>query len=160
MNKENIFKTSDVKAIYGVESWTVIRWADDFKAYLTKGACPDKPNTPRFFTYEDVEKLALIHEMRKVHRPTAEISAALAKGEKGIPPDDVNALVYVGNPNTPLALQERVKKLTAMLLEKDQMLKTANSNIENLERDRESLRRELRDAYIQIGNLQSRLNQK
>jgi len=84
------YRSSDVQKLFGVSHDTIRRWADEFQQYLSPSANPGT-GKHRLFTSDDVEKMALIHEMRRTNQAADDIAAALATGQRGSIPDSVEA---------------------------------------------------------------------
>jgi len=151
------YTNTQVAEIFEVERQTVLRWAKDFKEFLSPMANPGDGITHEY-TMEDIEKLALIRDMRKLRRPTDAIAAALMNGEIGTPPDDVQALSFLGSDIIPPQYQKRVealeKEITILKQEKQSLYEGKLKSDAKAEELREIIKQkdeELKQAYLQLG---------
>lgn len=160
------YSSKDLAQRFGVTNETIRSWSIEFKAYLSSGANPGD-NRHRRFTFEDLEVLTLVAEMRASHHTFEDIHASLATGERGVPAIDPAALMPLESQqqlallhDTINSLRAQISDLEAMRIAEKTRADRAEGSLAYSERlfkeqlaDKEKLIREL---YLEIAQLQAR----
>ena len=104
--------TGQLATAFGVSEITIKRWVTTFGDFMSQTAQPGNGKT-RMFDDDDVEKLALVAELRNKNLTEQEIYAALKRGDRGTPPTG-REITVITNSQTTQALaiaQDTIKKL-------------------------------------------------
>ncbi|MBA3868608.1 MAG: MerR family transcriptional regulator [Anaerolineae bacterium] len=147
-----MYTATQVSQLFNVSRETARRWAQEFKLYLSPTANPEKERQ-RAFTDSDMEVFALISEMKTQGRLFEDIRAALGAGQRGHAPANASALVQADIPRTS-ALQIRISSLETELTRSIDSNKHLEGRLDELTRQLEATKKELREAYKQIGRLE------
>lgn len=142
----HMYTATQASQLFNVSRETVRRWSSEFKAFLSPTANPAK-DRQRAFTDADMEVFALIAEMKLQGRLFEDIRAALGAGQRGSAPANASAIVQSDVPRA-TALQTRVASL-------EKALTHSEARREELQKQLDDTKRELREAYKQIGRLEA-----
>lgn len=129
------YQSKELAARWNIVGETLRQWSIEYARHLSDAASP-APGTHRKYTFEDVEVLQLVADMRGKNKSVQEIHDALDKGERGVPEVNPAALI-------PLEGQKQL----AMLY----------STIETLRADKDALEVHLRES-LQAGREKEALN--
>lgn len=147
-----MYSTIQVATLFNAARETVRKWAVEFEHELSPSANPGE-GRQRVFTDDDLEKIALIVEMKSQGKLYADIHAALANGQRGNPPPGAVAIVPTTTPRTSV-LQVRITNLERDLARTVDLAKEQTGVINELRRQLEETKAELRAAYKTIGRLE------
>lgn len=142
----HMYTATQAAQVFKVSRETVRRWSSEFKAFLSPTANPEK-DRQRAYTDSDMEVFALVAEQKAQGRLFEDIKAALGAGQRGSAPADAAAIVQSDAPRA-TALQARVANL-------EKALTHSEARREELQKQLDDTKRELRDAYKQIGRLEA-----
>lgn len=133
------------------------RWCLEFANYLSEDANPSE-HRKRMMNDADLAVFSLIAEMKGKGRVFADIHEALKAGERGVVPANPNAVVPADK--TRLAkLQSDVNRLAEALQSTQDDNRRLEGQVEALTTQLEDARRELREAYKQIGRLEAQADE-
>ncbi|MCC7130447.1 MAG: MerR family transcriptional regulator [Anaerolineae bacterium] len=147
-----MYTSLQVAAIFGLSRETIRRYADEFKDHLSPSANPS-PNRARSFNDADLAVVALVSELKRLGKQFDEIHAALSNGQRGAPPENARSIVLSDQPKV-TTLQSRVNRLEQELSAALDNAKHLEGRIEELSRQLEATKRDLREAYKEIGRME------
>lgn len=147
-----MYSAIQVATLFNSARETVRKWAVEFERELSPTANPGD-GRQRIFTDNDLEVIALIVEMKGQGKLYSDIHAALANGQRGQPPPGAVAIVPTTPPRTS-ALQARISSLETDLMHAIDVTKEQAGVINELRRQLEATKNDLREAYKQIGRLE------
>lgn len=147
-----MYTASQVATIFGLSRETIRRYAEEFKSHLSPSANPGSDRA-RTFTDADLSVFALVASMKHLGKRFDEIHAALVNGQRGDPPENARAVILSDQPKA-TALQAKVNHLERELSAALDNAKHLEGRIEELSRQLESTKRELREAYKEIGRME------
>lgn len=151
-----MYNIEQVAALYELNAETARRWAFEFREFLSDSANPPD-HRKRLLNPDDLAVFSLIAEMRQQGHVFTTIKDALREGKRGAMPATPSAVVPADK--TRLAkLQADVNRLTEALQVSMNDVTHLEGRLEEVTADREALRRELRAAYEEIGQLKAGIN--
>jgi DNA-binding transcriptional MerR regulator len=156
-----LYNTRHITNLFSVSHTTVKNWAIEFERHLSVTAAPGD-GRHRNFTDEDLEVLALIHELKKQGMTYSDIHAALDNGQRGNPPLRTTELIAATEQKQQLVLlTNRIRQLETQVQEleqyHDENLKQQGI-IKQLETEVNRYRVEVRELYEEIGLLKAKGN--
>ncbi len=109
-----MYKTTELRQIFGVSRQTIASWCGEFSEYLSPTATPSN-GTHRQLSDDDVRVMALVAEMSRAGRKFEEIHISLRADQRGDLPD-ITALLAQIDPETQLILYKtQVLELQAVV---------------------------------------------
>jgi DNA-binding transcriptional MerR regulator len=156
------YSSGDLIQRFNVTNETIRSWASEFRRHLSPGANPVEEGRHRRFTFDDLEVLTLVHEMREKKAHWEEIHASLDAGERAVPSTDLASLAPMESVREIERLHNIIEKLLGEIADLQLRLAAANTRADRAEGVRDSLtaqleetRHELREAHKQIGRLEA-----
>lgn len=116
-----MYTTSQLAARFNITDQTVKRYADEFRAYLSPTATPEKGST-RLFSDTDLAVYDLIVTMKADRKQFEQIHAALKSGQRGAVVDMDTVGLSVAQSTAQLRLIARIRDLETELA-KEQALR-------------------------------------
>ena len=147
------YSATQVSQIFSVTRESVRRWAVEFADHLSATA-NRSDGRQRAFTDSDLEVLALVASEKQAGKRFDEIHAMLSNGQRGSAPAGVSALALNEQPKL-TQLQARANNLEAQLTEAQKTNQHLEGRLDELQRQLEATKKELREAYKQIGRLEA-----
>lgn len=150
-----MYKTTDLRQLFGVSRQTISAWCSEFEAYLSPTATPSD-GSHRQLTDDDLSVLALVSEMSRAGRPFVEIHAALGAGQRGELPDVSSSELVPLDANSQLALMrakvlDMATRIDTLQTERDEAVGRAKE----LREQHDQLWAELKEAYRQMARLEA-----
>lgn len=148
-----MYSLDQIASLFDTSRENARRWCLEFSKYLSEDANPPTPRK-RLLNDDDLAVFSLIAEMKGQGRVFADIHEALAEGKRGVVPANPSAVVPADK--TKLAkLQADVSRLTEALQVTMDENKELRGENKSLTTQLETIRRELSEAYKQIGRLEA-----
>lgn len=147
------YTATQVSQIFSVTRESVRRWAVEFADHLSSTANRGD-GRQRAFTDSDLEVLALVASEKQAGKRFDEIHAMLSNGQRGSAPAGVSALALSEQPRA-TALQAKVTQLEAQLSTVLNTNQRLEGRLDEINRQLEATKRELREAYKEIGRLEA-----
>jgi DNA-binding transcriptional MerR regulator len=151
-----MYSSHNICEFFNISRETVRTWSDEFGAWLSATAKPEK-GRQRQFTDSDLRVFALVSDMKKQGLLYADIKAALGAGQRGEIPDTVYAVVP-GERNRLAELQTRIDDLQTALSTALEDRQRMAGQIELLTRQLEAAQDENRRLNREIGRLEQRID--
>jgi DNA-binding transcriptional MerR regulator len=145
-------KTKDVCDKFAVSRETVRGWSQQFQAYLSPGANPEK-GSQRVYSDDDLSVFALIATMRNEGASADTIAAALASGQRGIAPTE-SQIALPADAGTP-ALKRKIIHLVQELEDTRALLLKSEGKVELLQQQLGEKEAALRALYREIARLEA-----
>jgi DNA-binding transcriptional MerR regulator len=147
-----MYSLDSVANLFDTSRENARRWCLEFKSFLSENANPPE-HRKRMLNDDDLAVFSLIAEYKVRGLVFADIRKALERGERGVVPANPSAVVPADK--TRLAkLQSDVNRLAEALQVTQANNQRLEGQVEALTVQLEETRRELRDAYKQIGRLE------
>jgi DNA-binding transcriptional MerR regulator len=145
------YQSKHVATLFDLNPATLRKWCLEFAAYLSPTASPGE-GRHRLYTNDDLAVISLVKQMKSEGALYEDIHVALAAGERGALPDlPSHDLIDVAASESGLALLNQFRQLSDRVERLEKQITHQQSD------ENERLRRELRDAYIEIGQLRAQL---
>jgi DNA-binding transcriptional MerR regulator len=151
-----MYSSHNVCEFFEISRETVRSWSREFAPYLSPTANPEQ-GRQRQFTDADLRVLSLVADFKKQGLLYSDAHAALQAGQRGDLPDTVHAIVP-GERNRLAEMEQQVRELRAALSEAIEDRQNFAGQVEALTKQLEQTRRELREAYKEIGRLEARMD--
>lgn len=158
------YQSKELAARWAISGETLRQWSIEVRRHLSDGATP-APGQHRRYTFEDVEVLQLVADMRGKNKSWPDIHTALDEGERGVPEVDPAALIPLEGQRQLSVLYNTIETLRA---DKDALeselraaqeaggQKDALNNL--LMRQLEAAQQEIKTLNREIGRLETRIN--
>jgi DNA-binding transcriptional MerR regulator len=146
-----MYKVQQIANLVGVSVETVRRWCLEFADDLDDDANSGEGRT-RLLTLDDWSVLSLVAEMKGQGRTYADIHKALKEGRRGAVPANPDAIIPADRSRL-AKLQSEVARLLDVVDQLTKDLDKREGRIEELTLQLAVVRRELSEAYKEIGRL-------
>lgn len=150
------YYSKDLSRRFNITNETLRQWTLEFKRHLSPGANPGDGQHRRF-TFDDLEVLTLVHEMRQKKLPYEDIHASLDVGERGVPSVDPAALVPLESQKQLALLYETIDRLKGQVADLDAQVAAEKLRANRAEGAQDSLQQQLRDAQETIIQLRIKI---
>lgn len=151
------YASKDLVARFGITAETLRQWTHEFKRHLSPGANPGGGQHRRF-TFEDLEVLTLVAEMRRQKHSWEDIHASLDAGERGVPSIDPAALIPLESQQQLALLHQTIERLREQVGSLEAQLTAATTRADRAEGAQDSLRQQLEEARETIVQLRIRIH--
>jgi DNA-binding transcriptional MerR regulator len=151
------YASKDLVARFGITGETLRQWTHEFKRHLSEGANPGGGQHRRF-TFEDLEVLTLVAEMRQKKHAWEDIHASLDMGERGVPSIDPAALIPLESQQQLALLHQTIERLREQVNDLKTQLNTTTTRADRAEGAQDSLRQQIEEARETIIQLRIRLH--
>lgn len=151
------YSSKDLSQRFGISNETLRQWAIEFKRHLGKDANP-LDNKHRRFSFNDLEVLQLVADLRAQNAKWEEIHAALEMGERGVPSIDPAALMPLESQKQLALLYDTIENQRARLADLENRLTSANTRADRAEGAQDSLKSQLAEAQETIIQLRIKIN--
>jgi DNA-binding transcriptional MerR regulator len=159
------YASKDLAQRFNVTNETIRSWAVEFKRHLSQAANPTGGRHRRF-SFEDLEVLTLVAEMRGGNNSFEDIHASLDSGERGIPSIDPLALVPLEGQKQIALLQETISKMRMQINDMEVQMAAEKTRADRAEGSlayseklfREQLaekERQVRELYLEVAQLKA-----
>jgi DNA-binding transcriptional MerR regulator len=148
--------SKDLSRRFNITNETLRLWTIEFRRHLSPGALPGD-GRHRHFTFEDLEVLTLVHEMRQQKSSYEEIHASLDAGERGVPSIDPAALVPLESQKQLSLLYETIERLKGQVAALESQLADEKKRADRAEGAHDGLKQQLTDAQETIIQLRIKI---
>lgn len=152
------YSSKDLAQRFNIQNETLRQWAIEFRRHLSTHANPPEAGKHRRFTFDDLEVLQLVSELRSKNAKWEEIHAALDMGERGIPSVDPAALMPLESQKQLALLYDTIENQRAKLVDLENKLTAANTRADRAEGAQDSLKAQLAEAQEAIIRLRIKIN--
>jgi DNA-binding transcriptional MerR regulator len=153
------YSSKDLAQRFNIQNETLRQWAIEFRRHLSLQANPSESGKHRRFTFEDLEVLQLVSELRSKNAKWEEIHAALDMGERGIPSIDPVALIPLESQKQLALLYETIESQRAKLADLESRLTAANTRADRAEGAQDSLKTQLAESQEAIIQLRIKISE-
>lgn len=151
---DNFHTTQDICRLFGVTPQTVKNWADNFSPQLSPTSQPGK-GKKRFYSLDDMEVFALIHEYSQRGLNYDDAKVALQNGQRGTIPERVGELALAEPPTLILNLRNKIADLETELHRKTSEASEAQGQVKLLKEQVAEKDRQIRDLYRELAKLEA-----
>lgn len=146
------YTTKEVRDKFGLSRETIRQYSNNFSAYLSPTAKPEK-GQQRNFTDDDLPVLALIATMKAAGADSDTIAAALAAGQRGVVPSE-SQIALPSDAGSP-ALKRKIIHLTQEYeAAQSELLMTQGEN-RLLKQQLADKERAIRELYRELARLEA-----
>jgi DNA-binding transcriptional MerR regulator len=153
------YTSGDLIQRFNVTNETIRSWAAEFRDDLSPGANPPEEGKHRRFTFDDLEVLTLVYEMREKKSSWEAIHAALDAGQRGIPATDLASLIPMENVRETERLYKVIEKQRDEIAILKATLNSVNTRADRAEGAQDTLKQQLAEAQETIIRLHIKIEQ-
>jgi DNA-binding transcriptional MerR regulator len=162
------YTSKDLAQRFGVTNETIRAWSIEFKRHLSQGANPGDSRHRRF-TFDDLEVLTLVAEMRGNNNTFEDIHASLDSGERGVPSIDPTALVPLESQKQLALLHDTITRMRGQIIDLEAQLSSEKTRADRAEGSltysekifRDQLadkEKQIRELYMEVARLKVQMN--
>jgi DNA-binding transcriptional MerR regulator len=159
------YASKDLAQRFNVTNETIRSWALEFKRQLSEAATP-VGGRHRRFSFDDLEVLTLVAEMRGKNNSFEDIHASLDSGERGIPSVDPTALVPLEGQKQLALLHETINKMRGHISDLESQIASEKTRADRAEGSlayseklfRDQLadkEKQIRELYLEVARLKA-----